>query len=109
MCTKLKERVIYKVQLFYISCQSIQTWDAALAITARAWAKRCVFEHNIYLKEVNRTHPAFPYVGENIWAIYPPSFSVKRAMESWINEKENYNHQSNTCSGVCGHYTQVCY
>ncbi|XP_009889720.1 PREDICTED: glioma pathogenesis-related protein 1-like [Charadrius vociferus] len=25
------------------------TWDAALARTARAWANKCIFEHNVYL------------------------------------------------------------
>lgn len=91
-------------------CLFIQTWDMGLAISARAWAKRCMFEHNIYLKEVHRVHPVFPSVGENIWTANLFSiFSVTRAMESWINETKVYNYQSNTCSDVCGHYTQVCY
>ncbi|XP_062299339.1 GLIPR1-like protein 1 isoform X2 [Scomber scombrus] len=49
------------------------TWDEGLAITARAWARQCVFKHNIYLKDVRRVHPNFRSVGENIWAGYPPS------------------------------------
>lgn len=105
-----KKRVIYKALLLHITCLFIQTWDAGLAVTARAWAKHCVFEHNIHLKEARRMHPVFPSVGENIWTAYPPSsFSVMRAMESWINETKYYNYQINTCSKVCGHYTQVCY
>uniref|UniRef100_A0A3Q3JEJ0 SCP domain-containing protein n=1 Tax=Monopterus albus TaxID=43700 RepID=A0A3Q3JEJ0_MONAL len=84
------------------------TWDEGLAITARAWAKYCVFEHNIHLKDTRRMHPTFSSVGENIWVGYPPSsFSVKIAIENWVNEKQYYNYNSNTCSKVCGHYTQV--
>ncbi|XP_047431800.1 GLIPR1-like protein 1 [Mugil cephalus] len=84
------------------------TWDEGLAITARAWAKRCVFEHNIHLKDAQRMHPSFPSVGENIWVGYPPSsFSVAAAMWRWVNEKESYSYKANSCTDVCGHYTQV--
>ncbi|CAB1346214.1 unnamed protein product [Coregonus sp. 'balchen'] len=61
------------------------TWDEGLAITARAWARHCDFQHNIYLKEVRRVHPVFSSVGENIWTGYPTStFSVMRAMDLWV-------------------------
>ncbi|XP_026182866.1 glioma pathogenesis-related protein 1 [Mastacembelus armatus] len=84
------------------------TWDEGLAITARAWAKQCVFEHNIHLKDARRMHPIFLSVGENIWAGYPPSlFNVSRAIKKWVDEKQDYNYRANTCTNVCGHYTQV--
>ncbi|XP_063761776.1 glioma pathogenesis-related protein 1 isoform X2 [Eleginops maclovinus] len=84
------------------------TWDEGLAITAAAWARNCLFEHNTHLEEVRRVHPTFSSVGENIWVGYPPShFNVVRAIQSWVNEKQVYNYDQNTCSGVCGHYTQV--
>ncbi|MED6239087.1 hypothetical protein ATANTOWER_001628 [Ataeniobius toweri] len=84
------------------------SWDEALAVTARAWARHCDFQHNIYLKEVQRVHPTFPSVGENLWTAYPPSiFSVKRAIQSWVNESKDYSYQRNNCTHVCGHYTQV--
>ncbi|KAM4712376.1 GLIPR1-like protein 1 [Anableps anableps] len=84
------------------------SWDEALAVTARAWARNCVFQHNIHLKEVGRMHPTFTSVGENIWTGFPPSsFSIKRAIQRWVNETRYYNYQENSCSGVCGHYTQV--
>lgn len=84
------------------------TWDEGLAITARAWARRCLFQHNIYLRDVRRMHPKFSSVGENIWAAYPPSqFSVRKAVnDSWVNEKIHYDYEKNDCVG-CGHYTQV--
>lgn len=80
-----------------------------MAITARAWARNCVFEHNSHLKDVRRVHPTFPSVGENIWTGYPPSyFDVLRAIKSWVDEKQDYDYNSNVCTKVCGHYTQVC-
>ncbi|CAG5927287.1 unnamed protein product, partial [Menidia menidia] len=84
------------------------TWDQGLAITARAWARHCVFEHNIHLKDVRRMHPVFPSVGENIWTGYPPShFNVSVALKSWVNEKEYYDYQTTSCTKICGHYTQA--
>ncbi|XP_063357391.1 GLIPR1-like protein 1 isoform X1 [Pelmatolapia mariae] len=86
------------------------TWDEALAITAKAWAKRCIFDHNIYLKNASRVHPTFPSVGENIWTAYPPSqFNTAKAIKSWVDEVKDYNYQENSCrfAKVCGHYTQV--
>ncbi|XP_068163325.1 glioma pathogenesis-related protein 1 [Antennarius striatus] len=83
------------------------TWDKNLAITARTWAGNCVFEHNPSLKDV-RLHPDFSSVGENIWTGSPPSsFDVTRAMKSWVDEKRHYSYDSNVCSAICGHYTQV--
>uniref|UniRef100_A0A668V9X5 SCP domain-containing protein n=1 Tax=Oreochromis aureus TaxID=47969 RepID=A0A668V9X5_OREAU len=84
------------------------TWDEALAITAKAWAKRCIFDHNIYLKDAPRVHPTYSSVGENIWTAYPPSqFNTARAIKSWVDEVNNYSYQNNSCNHVCGHYTQV--
>ncbi|XP_056312201.1 glioma pathogenesis-related protein 1 isoform X3 [Danio aesculapii] len=86
------------------------SWDAALAVTARAWARFCIFKHNIYLREVRRVHPTFPSVGENIWAGAPYSrFTVKSAVFSWVKELKDYNYHQNKCNDkkVCGHYTQV--
>lgn len=88
-----------------------QTWDAALAITARAWARMCVFKHNIYLREVKKVHPNFNSVGENLWTGYPPqTFSVGNAMKSWVDkELKHYDYDRHYCTPgeMCGHYTQV--
>ncbi|KAG8005766.1 GLIPR1-like protein 1 [Nibea albiflora] len=84
------------------------TWDEGLAITARAWARHCIFEHNIYLDEVRRVHPTFDSVGENLGIGSPPSsFSVERVIQNWVDEKQHYNYNLNRCTATCGHYTQV--
>ncbi|XP_044311451.1 glioma pathogenesis-related protein 1-like [Varanus komodoensis] len=83
------------------------TWDPALAKTAKAWAKKCHFDHNIYLKIPKKVHPTFTPVGENIWIGSVPLFSVKGAITSWYDEVNHYTFQNRACSAVCGHYTQV--
>ncbi|XP_039918332.1 glioma pathogenesis-related protein 1-like [Hirundo rustica] len=83
------------------------SWDPDLAKTAKAWAQKCVFKHNIYLKEKGKTHPRFKYVGENIWTGSISVFTVKAALASWYHEVEYYTYNTNGCSKVCGHYTQV--
>ncbi|KAG5023242.1 hypothetical protein JHK82_019144 [Glycine max] len=35
------------------------------------------------------------------------STHADHTVRAWVNEKANYDYNSNTCSSVCGHYTQV--
>ncbi|XP_061495698.1 glioma pathogenesis-related protein 1-like isoform X2 [Rhineura floridana] len=83
------------------------TWDPALAKTAKAWAKKCIFDHNIYLETPGKVHPSFSPIGENIWTGSFSLFSVERALREWYNEVNDYNFESRVCAKVCGHYTQV--
>ncbi|KAF5731874.1 pathogenesis-related protein 1-like [Tripterygium wilfordii] len=32
---------------------------------------------------------------------------VTDVVNLWVAEKANYDYESNSCNGVCGHYTQV--
>lgn len=87
----------------------LQTWDEALAISARAWASNCIFKHNPLLQQPGRMHPTFTSVGENIWAGFPYThFTIISAIKSWADEVTDYDYSSNKCTQVCGHYTQVC-
>ncbi|NXR91376.1 GLIP1 protein, partial [Hypocryptadius cinnamomeus] len=81
--------------------------DAALAKTAKAWAKKCKFNHNTYLEMPGKMHPTFRFVGENIWTGTARIFSVEAALRSWFNEVSSYDFSTNTCTDKCGHYTQV--
>ncbi|KAM8820091.1 glioma pathogenesis-related protein 1-like [Eudromia elegans] len=83
------------------------SWDPALAKTAKAWAKKCQFKHNIYLKKPGKVHPTFTPVGENIWTGTATFFSVDGALSDWFNEIQSYDFNTNSCSDQCGHYTQV--
>ncbi|CAN8257959.1 unnamed protein product [Cochlearia groenlandica] len=74
-------------------------WDERIASVARAYADR------LRGNNCNLVHSGGPY-GENLaWA--SPELSGIGAVNMWVNERANYNYASNTCNGVCGHYTQV--
>jgi len=50
-------------------------------------------------------------LGENLgWAVgSQPSVvdPVVSSVTSWDNERSDYNHSTGSCTGVCGHYTQI--
>jgi pathogenesis-related protein 1 len=81
------------------------TWDDGLAATAVAWVDMCrdteapsgLIDHN-----PNRGNN----VGENVFGATAGA-SGTGAVATWAGEKANYNYANNTCSGVCGHYTQI--
>lgn len=70
-------------------------YDGELARVAQAYAERCVFEHsgNEY--------------GENLYASAGQASTPQQVVDAWVSEVAQYDHASNACSGVCGHYTQV--
>ncbi|CAM2098244.1 unnamed protein product [Caretta caretta] len=82
------------------------TWDAALARTARAWAKKCLFKHSPYLTKKFMSHPHYGHVGENIWTGHYGIFGVPEAIKLWTDEVRHYNLQTHKCTKTCGHYTQ---
>lgn len=69
-------------------------WDPSLYAVAQAYADNCVFQHS-----------GGPY-GENLYASTGSSTPAD-VVGSWVSEVADYNYASNSCSGVCGHYTQV--
>jgi len=76
-------------------------WDETLAKTALKWARQlkkegCAFKHS-------RTKG----LGENLFMGTTGFYNPKDVVDSWGNEIENYNYEDNSCSGVCGHYTQI--
>jgi uncharacterized protein YkwD len=81
-------------------------WNANMAAYAAQWAQEltdlgCILEHRPNFGEMAQLF------GENL--------SWNRGFEStpaevtgyWASEVENYDYDSNTCSDVCGHYTQI--
>ncbi|CAM9996233.1 unnamed protein product [Bubo scandiacus] len=83
------------------------TWDAALARTARAWANKCIFKHNVYFSEKHQCHPNFTSIGENIWVGSHQAFCVADAIKLWYNEVRFCVFTMQKHSKACGHYTQV--
>ncbi|MBX7116756.1 MAG: hypothetical protein K1X64_20690 [Myxococcaceae bacterium] len=73
------------------------TWAADLAVSAQTYADKCIFEHD-----------AMNPWGENLYANWPPgSTTPQKVVQDWASEKAQYNYAANSCSNVCGHYTQV--
>jgi pathogenesis-related protein 1 len=75
-------------------------WKATVASTAQGWADGCNFIHN----------PGRGFLGENIYACAGSGCATNATMDSitsWASEAADYDYASNTCSGVCGHYTQI--
>ena len=81
-------------------------WDQALADIAADHAAQCNWTHND-----NRSNNYPGYVGENLAMFssgWPTSSLVEATLTNWVeNEMSDYDYASNSCSGVCGHYTQV--
>jgi uncharacterized protein YkwD len=85
------------------------TWDPALAAVAQSWAEQCVdntspvglIDHN-----AGRSDNYPGYVGENIYGSSGQA-TPQGAVSSWASEASDYDYNSNSCSGVCGHYTQM--
>ncbi|KAJ4716071.1 pathogenesis-related protein 1-like [Melia azedarach] len=76
------------------------TWDDRVAAFARNYA-------NQRIGDCKLIHSGGPY-GENLaWS--SGDLSGTDAVKLWVDEKANYNYNSNTCAAgkVCGHYTQV--
>jgi len=84
-------------------------WDSELAAVAQQWADACVdneapsglIDHN---GERSDSYPG--YVGENIYGSSGTP-SAAQAVQLWVDEVADYDYDNNSCSGVCGHYTQV--
>ena len=92
------------------------TWSAELASYAQEWADHkaattCSSGHRPFSGEYEQKH------GENLFfasGIRSPSAPTRmrdvtatEVVEAWASEEQFYNYAANSCSGVCGHYTQV--
>jgi pathogenesis-related protein 1 len=74
-------------------------WSDKLAARAEHWAatliKRGSFKHQ----------PG--QFGENLFEISGGHATPASVVGAWMSEEANYNHETNSCTGQCGHYTQV--
>ena len=62
-----------------------------------------MFQHNAHRVFQQST---FSSVGENL-AATSGTVDYKALVLDWYKENVNYNYDSNSCNGACGHYTQV--
>jgi pathogenesis-related protein 1 len=82
------------------------TWDDDLAAIAAAWIAQCQGDGTLLNHNDGRSDNYPGYVGENIYAGTGAVLGTD-AVASWLSEESAYNYGSDSCSGVCGHYTQV--
>lgn len=80
---------------------------------AQTYAQQCNFQHNAarstqYVMAAG-ANPAATYVGENLFVTSANESLglIASAIQAWYDEKASYNFASGSCTGVCGHYTQV--
>lgn len=80
------------------------TWSPALQASAQAWADvlavRCDNDQNPHSTDRGN-------VGENIYWSIGLETTGSTITEAWASEVADYNYADNSCSGVCGHYTQI--
>lgn len=69
-------------------------WSTELAAVAQAYADQCIFDHS-----------GGPY-GENLFASSGMSTPVD-VVTKWAAEVSDYDYATNSCTAVCGHYTQI--
>lgn len=85
------------------------SWDPALAAIAQGWAERCedaeapigLIDHN-----PDRSDSYGSYVGENVYGS-SGAIGGPVAVDAWAAEEASYDLDTNSCDGVCGHYTQI--
>ncbi|KAJ4792696.1 hypothetical protein LUZ62_043942 [Rhynchospora pubera] len=74
-------------------------WDAKVASYAQWYA-------NQRRGDCQLRHSSGPY-GENLFWGSGVGWTPQQAVDAWVAEKPQYNYYTNSCNGVCGHYTQV--
>jgi pathogenesis-related protein 1 len=74
-------------------------WSNELAAYSRRWA------NTLLAKNLSMHNPNSPY-GENIF-IAGVGAAPSTAVKQWASESQDYDYRTNSCSGVCGHYTQI--
>ena len=75
-------------------------WSDRLAKHAQEWAD------NLLARGEFGHRPKLTY-GENLYEIRGAAATPARVVGAWAAESKYYDYRSNTCQGVCGHYTQI--
>jgi uncharacterized protein YkwD len=75
-------------------------WSTRLEALAQDWANRLLAEKQF-------SHRPTGSYGENLFEITGAAASSAQVVANWATEAWNYDYTSNTCRGVCGHYTQI--
>lgn len=82
-------------------------WDSRLAAYAQEWADHLKSANNCNMQHRPRSGKYTQKHGENLAWASGKEMDTAEVVENWYSEIKNYNYTKNSCSGVCGHYTQV--
>ena len=83
------------------------TWDPLLAQVALDYASQCAWGHNPNRTSEYEALGGSGSLGENISASTDERTPEEVVLNQWASEVTFYDYGSNTCSDVCGHYTQI--
>ena len=75
-------------------------WSDQLDEVAQDWANHLITTGGL-------SHRPNNIYGENIYTISGGSATPHDVVDLWAKEARGYDIRSNSCSGVCGHYTQI--
>ncbi|EUB60256.1 GLIPR1-like protein [Echinococcus granulosus] len=94
---KVRERVFPPA-----SNMLLMEYSSRLERLAAYWASRCEYEH----PDPN-LHPQFRKIGQNLALTGGFKPFLTESVCGWKSETHFYRFANNSCSHVCGHYTQV--
>jgi uncharacterized protein YkwD len=75
-------------------------WSGPLAAVAQNWADTLLARKEF----VHRPNSSY---GENLFDVTGAAATPGQVVDGWAEESRDYDYQSNKCSRVCGHYTQI--
>ncbi|VDD82724.1 unnamed protein product [Mesocestoides corti] len=88
--------------IYLMACQYEPAYSMMMELLAVKWVDRCQFKHPN--PSIDLEYRGF---GQNL-AIsggYKPSMT--QMAQGWLNERNYYTYANNSCTRVCGHYTQM--
>jgi len=96
-------------------------WREEIGVQALAWSEQLAERARNWAEQLSRgscglQHSGSGY-GENIYKVSPVVWSNGRRelqnrspqqiVDGWAAERRDYDYASKSCSGICGHYTQL--
>ncbi len=75
-------------------------WSNDIAAYAQQWANYLEAHHEFQ-------HRKQSTYGENLFMISGATTTPALVVKDWASEAKDYDYRSNSCRGVCGHYTQI--
>lgn len=81
-------------------------WDEEVAAYAQRWAEYLKQANGCRMMHRQGSHRERKY-GENLAWSSGKELEPDDVVQMWYDEIRDYRYATNSCSGVCGHYTQV--